>query len=80
MTGKTLLVTYKIKMKKQLLLTGITSIIKLRKENRWGRKNFAGLSKFVFLTKYADRYFRYGFLFSFVCILIYQLNGVRYVL
>jgi len=40
MTGKTLLVTYRIKMKKQLLLTGITSIIKQRKENRREEKNF----------------------------------------
>jgi len=40
MTGKTLLVTYIIKMKKQLLLTGNTSIIKLRKENRREEKNF----------------------------------------
>jgi len=40
MTGKTLLVTYKIKMKKQLLLAGNTSIIKLRKKNRREGKNF----------------------------------------
>jgi hypothetical protein len=58
MTGKTLLVTYKIKMKKQLLLTGNTSIIKLRKENRREAQNFVGLLKVVLNAQDADIFCR----------------------
>jgi hypothetical protein len=58
MTGKTLLVTYKIKMKKQLLLTGNTSIIKLRKENRREAQNFVGLLKVVLNAQDAEIFCR----------------------